>query len=115
MIRGTQSEPLMSDRRLFPPPSQCCLLRNLSPLFWRHPRRPSLPTPRAQLGGGALDRIDVFGFLAGCNPHDLDGVADHVGGALLAARASRHLCHMQSVRRRLDLDESRQAPDRPRL
>jgi hypothetical protein len=36
------------------------------------------------------DRIKFFGFLAGRDPHDADGVADHVGGALLAARASRH-------------------------
>jgi hypothetical protein len=29
--------------------------------------------------------------LAGRHPHDMDGVADHVGGALLAFRASGHL------------------------
>lgn len=32
----------------------------------------------------------VFGFLAHGNPHDLDGVADHVGGALLAIGSSGH-------------------------
>jgi len=37
-----------------------------------------------------LSIVYILGFLAGRNPHDLDGVADHVGGALLAAGASRH-------------------------
>src|SRR5690606_18636786 len=30
-------------------------------------------------------------FLAGGDAHDLDGIADHVGGALLSFRSSRHL------------------------
>ena len=34
--------------------------------------------------------ICVVGFLARRNAHDADGVADHVGGALLAFRSGRH-------------------------
>jgi hypothetical protein len=41
-----------------------------------------------------LDRFrlwQVLVFLAGRDPHDLDGVADHVGGALLASGSTRHI------------------------
>src|ERR1700731_3134667 len=43
---------------------------------------------------GPLDPLRLqqfFGFLAGHDAHDLDGSADHVGGALLASRAAQHL------------------------
>jgi hypothetical protein len=36
-------------------------------------------------------RGKVLGFLARGDAHDLDGVADHVGGALLAFGSARHL------------------------
>ncbi len=39
-------------------------------------------------GGGILDVVGRFvGFLAGGDAHDADGVADHVGGALLSFRS----------------------------
>jgi hypothetical protein len=63
-----------------------------STLFHGHLRRASFPASRAQLGGGAFGAVgfQFFGFLAGRDPHDLDGIADHVGWALLASRPPRH-------------------------
>src|SRR5712671_4282448 len=52
--------------------------------------RPRLAASRAQLGGGGLSAVQLFLFLPGRDPHDLDRHADHVGGALLAFRAARH-------------------------
>ena len=65
------------------------------------------PGFRCQLGspsGSALDTAaatEVYGFrtfllpfllnLAGRDPHDLDGVADHVGGTLLALGSAGHV------------------------
>jgi hypothetical protein len=60
-------------------------------LRWRHLRRACFPTPAAKLCRRRFDRIGIVGFLAGRDPHDADGVADHVSGAFLSARASRHL------------------------
>jgi hypothetical protein len=42
--------------------------------------------------------FQFLGFLAGGDPHNLDGVADHVGGPLLASVSVRHFhasvcCH----------------------
>ena len=34
--------------------------------------------------------VHVLGFLAGRDPHDLDGSADHVSGALLASGSAWH-------------------------
>src|SRR5271169_6224970 len=34
--------------------------------------------------------VSHFGFLAGRDPHNLDRVADHVGGAVLASRTFKH-------------------------
>ena len=43
------------------------------------------------LRGGVLAVVDyVFRFLAGGNAHDLHGIADHVGGALLSFRSGRN-------------------------
>jgi len=57
----------------------------------RHLRRPRLAASASELSSSALRAIDFefLGFLASRYPHDLDGVADHVGGALLALRALR--------------------------
>ena len=54
-----------------------------------HLRRSRLPSLgfRAQQQRSSRDRFDFFGFLASRYLHDLNGVADHVGGALLASRA----------------------------
>jgi hypothetical protein len=78
--------------KLVPPPFCGGSSRDLCPFLRSHLRRPSLPAPRTQLGGSALDaiRFQFLGFLAGCDPHDLDGVADHVGAALLASGTSWH-------------------------
>jgi hypothetical protein len=93
MIAGSRSEAPTLDWHLLPPPRHRCLLRNLSPLCRRHLRRPSLLAPRTQLGGGALSAggFQLLGFLAGRNPHDFHGVADHVSGALLASGSAGHL------------------------
>jgi hypothetical protein len=56
------------------------------------PYRPRL-TAHAPEGHGCSVLIRVhkgLGFFPGRDPHDLHGVADHVGGALLAFRASGH-------------------------
>jgi len=45
---------------------------------------PRLPKGRCGLGLG----IAAFLNLAGGDPHDMDGVADYIGGALLAFRSS---------------------------
>jgi hypothetical protein len=72
----------------------------LFPLFSQSERavlptflRPGLsPQPAQPDGGGRLTlllgRRHVIGDLAGCDRHDMDGVADHVGGAALAFEAS---------------------------
>lgn len=52
-----------------------------SPL-WRHVGGALLSTHRTKLFGGGAPA--VVGFLANGNTHDADGIADHVGGALLA-------------------------------
>ena len=48
---------------------------------------------------------DLVGFLGRGDPHDLHGVADHVGGALLASRSlghSRELYTLQTRERPLN-------------
>jgi hypothetical protein len=65
-----------------------CRLKGLSP--W--PRRPV---------GAGLNPVAFLGFLARRDPHDLDGIADHVSDELLASGAFRY-------RERLD------SRDRPR-
>ena len=42
------------------------------------------PWPRRPVGAG-LNPVAFLGFLAHRDPHDLDGVADNVGGTLLAS------------------------------
>ena len=49
------------------------------------------PTERLRNLVLAVVRGKVLGFLARGDAHDLDGVADHVGGALLAFGPARHL------------------------
>jgi hypothetical protein len=53
----------------------------------RHPLGSRLPAAAPQHGGGTLSAISLklLGLLDGRDPHDLDGIADHVGGALLAS------------------------------
>ena len=62
------------------------------PLVGRQGRRPNLAAPVPQFGGGALSTVSFqfLDFLAGRDPHDLDGVADHIGGALFASEAAGH-------------------------
>jgi len=49
---------------------------------------PLLPSSAAALL--ARFGFEFLGFFAGRDPHDLDGVADHVGGALLTSGSARH-------------------------
>src|SRR4051794_24009228 len=54
---------------------------------------PLSPSPSDPSSAAALLTRSVFqflGFLAGRDSHHLDGIADHVGGALLASGASWH-------------------------
>ena len=79
-------------QRLFlhPPPSLSCRPRNSRPGLRCHFCCPRFPTSAAELCRRRFDRIDIIGFLAGRDPHDADGVADYVGGALLSLGAARH-------------------------
>jgi hypothetical protein len=87
-LAGLRSSPRLP---LFPTHS-CGSASNLSPLFRAEFPRPSLSASCSQLGSGALRAIGVefLVFLAGRDPHHLDGVADHVGGALLTSGSARH-------------------------
>jgi hypothetical protein len=51
---------------------------------------PALSRPAPEFGRRGFHMIDFFGLLAGRDPHDFDGVADHVGRALLASGAAGH-------------------------
>ena len=51
-------------------------------------RRPKTPLPFCALYPTSVSRVTFF--LAGGDPHDLDGCADHVGGALLAFWSAWH-------------------------
>lgn len=42
-----------------------------------------------RIGGDRIFGVEFLGFLAGRNPHDLDGIADHAGGPLLASEPAR--------------------------
>jgi hypothetical protein len=76
----------------FSPATERSFARNLGSPFGRHLRGPCLPAPASQLRRGTLGAIgfEFIGLLAGRDAHDLDGVAYHVGGALLASGASGH-------------------------
>jgi hypothetical protein len=74
----------------FSPTTSSALPRDLSPPFRCHLRRPRLAPTAPEFGGGALSAVHVLGFLAGRDPHDLDGSADHVSGALLASGSAWH-------------------------
>ena len=50
----------------------------------RHLGGTSFAASAAELRRRRFHRIDFLDFLAGRDPHDSDGVADHVGGAFLA-------------------------------
>ena len=39
----------------------------------------------------------VFFDFSRCNPHDMDGIGDHIGGALLASGASGHVLEPAQV------------------
>ena len=91
---------------LWAPARFCSLPRDVGALFLRQARRPRLAAQAPKLGGGTLN-ARRFRFLAGRDPHHLYGVADHVGGALLSARAFRH-CDFQDAWLRSPL--SRQFP-----
>jgi hypothetical protein len=77
---------------LFFPTRSGCLLSDLRPLLGRHPSRPRLaPHAPQRHGGGVLATLGgCILNLAGRDPHDVDRVADYIGGALLAFRASWH-------------------------
>ena len=66
---------------------------NLSTALWRHLLGASFAALPAKLDSGRIFAVIVkfFRFLAGRDPHDLDGVSDHVGGALLPLGPLRHL------------------------
>src|SRR6059058_2905528 len=74
------------------PPNGCGLFGNCLSLLGRHTCGPRLPAHTAKRhGGGVLAVIgDLVLDLAGRDPHDVDGVADHVAGAALAFGASWH-------------------------
>src|SRR5437588_1850025 len=76
----------------FSPATERSLTRDLGSPLWRHLRGPRLPASAPQLCGSALGAVgfEFLGFFAGRDPHDLDGVADHVGGALLTSGSARH-------------------------
>jgi hypothetical protein len=66
-----------------------------SSLLFRHFFRSRPSTQSAQLDGGGRFALvfggrHIIGDLAGRKPHDVDGVADYVGGAALAFGASGH-------------------------
>ena len=72
------------------------LFRNLRAPFWCHALGALLPAHAAYLGGGLVLAglgAKVLGFFAAGDPYDLDGAADHVGGALFAFRSDGHACH----------------------
>lgn len=62
------------------------LLGDLGSPLWRHVGGAILATLGTKLfcGGALAVVLHVIGFLAGVNAHDADGIADLVGGALLA-------------------------------
>jgi len=60
-------------------------------LLWRKASRSSVAAPLTKGRRCPGSRLATFLNLARRDPHDMDGVADHVGGALLAFRASGHL------------------------
>ena len=69
------------------PPLRRRLLGDFGPAFWCQLLAPSCPTSAPErLSRCIFTRIArVLLKLASRNPHDLDGVADHVGRALLAS------------------------------
>ncbi|HWX28302.1 MAG TPA: hypothetical protein VNZ53_12820, partial [Steroidobacteraceae bacterium] len=51
--------------------------------------RPRLTAPASELSRSGVG-FQLFGFLAGRDAHDLDRIADRVGGALLASGSAWH-------------------------
>jgi hypothetical protein len=74
------------------PPFLGCRLSYLRPPLWRHALSPRRAALFAECFCGrvfAVVRNNIFD-LTGQYAHDMDGVADHIGGAAFAFRASRH-------------------------
>jgi hypothetical protein len=74
------------------PSCGCSLFSYLPTLLLRHSCSSGFSASASRLGGSALDVIgfEFLSFFAGRYPHDLDGVADYVGRALLAPGSTRH-------------------------
>src|SRR4051812_1775292 len=76
----------------FPPPRSCRLPSNLGPPLGCQAFGSSLPAPQAAATSGIGHwRRQLLLNLPRRYPHDVDGVADDIGGALLAFRTSGHL------------------------
>lgn len=76
------------------------LTGNLASLFWGQLLRPCSRALAAHSLGGfvlAVVSLGVFVGLTRRDLHDADGVADHVGGALLAFRSCRHVSSDQCL------------------
>jgi hypothetical protein len=87
---------------------------DFSPSLWRHLCRSRFTAPAPEFGSRRFCRIgQFFEFLAGRDPHDLDGVADHVGGALLASGAARHQLLLELIVWQISLIIRQ--PARPRI
>jgi hypothetical protein len=83
----------LASRLAFPPTGRGGLPGDLLPPLGAHAFGPSLPAHPAQFLGGLVLAVvsgELFFDLAGRQPHDVDGVADHVAGAALAFGASGH-------------------------
>ncbi|QKD15373.1 hypothetical protein [Mesorhizobium sp. NZP2077] len=74
------------------PALSSCLLGDLGAPLWRHIGGALLSALRAKRLRGRVFAVvnHVVGFIAGGNAHDADGIADNVGGALLAFRSGWH-------------------------
>jgi len=72
------------------PPFRRSFPSDFGPTLRRHRRRASFAAPAPKLCRRRFDRIGIVAFLVGRDPHDLDEVADDVGGALLASWSLGH-------------------------
>jgi len=72
------------------PSSFCACRRDGGTLSGGQPSCSLFSAAGPEFGGGTLNGVQFLGFLAGRDPHDADGVADHVSRALLSLWAARH-------------------------
>src|SRR5712691_3545725 len=88
---------------------------------WRHSCRTRFAATASEFGSRRFSGIQFLGFLAGRDPHDLDGRADHVGGRFLprgprgiSASVAAGAGARRAVDRRFDLCDnlvSRHSPE----